>query len=373
MRATELEDEVACCDGRLCPSCFTMHGARSLRDVDWTAKVWLLMISLGGIGNLVGAAIVAGSAPVTVVSFCIVAIGLSVVGVLLSYDAVVAENKLQAVLMGILAVMEASYILYHAFINADSLGNNWLDERFVIIGVGAAPNLLQLLFLYHTVASMGYVAYKVAGALPVLQLQYDRFRSMLALIKVDIAASVTALVMATTLLKSDGFRPVELGLSLGAIALSFAFAWMGWLAAVLESGAMMIAFVVVSLAQPALMGWKLWLLWEEPEWFPPGVTIASFAVVVGVSLVLRSGLVVSGLLLWRGFGRGLKRVLADARQRHLAAKARHSKFTDAYNGSLEVASSLNRSGAKNGAALHPAHQLLLSHQDDDVLVLDRGT
>jgi hypothetical protein len=239
--------------------------------------------------------------------------------IVLAFDAILSESKLQSLMTSIWVVFAALFTLYYAVTPPESFGAVWQHARWPLVGVISAPGLLQAALVFPVIHEQSYVAYKIAGASPLLQRQYQLFRNALALLKLDWFATALALLMACTLLRPEGFSGLEVAASLGALAFAVLFGWLGWLAIVQESVCFVCIFLAGSLLQPTLMAWKLWMLWSSPELFAQGVDFTSLGCICAVAIMLRAGLLVTVLLALRGFGSGLKEVAfrpKRARQKH---------------------------------------------------------
>lgn len=295
-------------DQRVCPSCLNVTGP-SLNEQSWQAKLWLALTCLTGLAGATGALLVLLTTPAEAVAvFAATGTVLNLGVIFLAFDAILSESKLQSLVTSLWVVYAALFTLYYAVELPSSFGAVWVEARWAFVSVVSVPGLLQALFVFSVIHEQSYVAYKTAGASPLLQRQYQLFRNALALLKLDWFATALALLMACTLLKPEGFSGLEIAASGGALAFAVALGWLGWLAIVRESVCFVCIFFFGSLLQPALMAWKLWLLWSRPELFAAGVDFASLGTVCAVAMILRASLLVTVLLAARGFGSGLKEV-----------------------------------------------------------------
>jgi len=328
----------------------SVRGAPAIARVSWA---WLVLVALSSAASACAAlAVVVSTLAHYAVVFAITGAVLSLGNALIAVDALMAENRLQISLASLWCAMAALFLVYCA-VDPGGLGEMWEDVRWYVVGVGAGPGLLQVLLAPMAVASQRYLTYRVAGATPLMQRQYDLFRSVLCLLKLDLMATLVVLALAFTLLEPSGFSWAQVGVSVAALVLSFSLAWAGWAALVNESSAVVVLFCLASLGQPALMAWKLWLLHDHPASFAPGVTFLSLGPACGVALLIRAALLGYMVASWRGFGLGLKEVAFAPAKRRMQHAVRRRLSSAASVLSL------------NGATAHRAQPLMLPGDEEE--------
>ncbi|KAL6058881.1 hypothetical protein QOT17_014553 [Balamuthia mandrillaris] len=216
------------------------------------------------------------------------------------FDGVLNENKFELFSFTAASFLFLLYGLNQVF-SPDIHRTIVFWVRFGCIAVMVPTNLALSFAVYR---SFGWVIYRRIGADPTLQAMFKVFQVWTTLLKVDVFLGVIGVLMIGLFL----FGGYELYIDIGFVVMTVLWAVACWFAAKQEVRWMMIAFFVFALVEPCYIVTKVIIVvvlkpseYESLELIGP--------VVVGVlALIVRVLLVVTGILVFRNFGKGLRQI-----------------------------------------------------------------
>lgn len=224
-------------------------------------------------------------------------------------EAIWTENKPQLFAFHIVTALLTSFLIFQAVHNETTLGSLWMNIRWYVVGLKIAFELIYLGFALPVWRSFGFWAYKVVGgSIPMIR-AYNRYRTFLTLLKLDVFGAVILLTLAKEYLLA--YNSLDFILGMVSIGVSIIFAMIGWIAITHENKGMVYVFCVTSLMQPAFVAYRIYDLDIHQNQLPENVTFPQFAIIGGFTLLLRFALVSMGILCSFDFNKGLKQMVFD--------------------------------------------------------------
>jgi hypothetical protein len=210
------------------------------------------------------------------------------------------------------SVAFTAFVVWNVFHNAASLGPLWSGDdgagRYAVLGVALAFQVALLALARPVWRSFGFFAYKVVGASIPLKTAFKRYRAFLSLVKYDLFASTTLLILVGT---GEAFRfrlswlptprllpqarfylpdmhpgAPEFQMSVAALVASILFALLAWYSITHEKLVPSAIALVAAAFEPAFIGYELFVVYGGPggSELPAGVTPGQVRTAVGRSL-----------------------------------------------------------------------------------------
>lgn len=294
-----------------------MSGRRSQGPMPrWEAsrasKAYALLATieaLGLVGICVAALVFGQDEPDDVRYVAITAIAATLGFLYFALDSILLENQFQ------FWASIVCHLLIDLFVIYNYVGQVTESRLFkkASLGLMIAVSICQATYIAlgpYVNNSFGWFIYKRVGPNPHEQELYRTAQVFFSVLKLDFLLNVILVLLASFYLYSAWQQYV---LNIGASALTFAWAIMGFLAVRRENLRLVYLFVACALVEPAYIAYKFYAVFSKTDESLPESTTRQFAIIGGLCFVTRI------LVMWRLwtcvriFDQGLLRIWARRR------------------------------------------------------------
>eukprot|EP00049_Salpingoeca_infusionum_P019122 m.360331 g.360331 ORF g.360331 m.360331 type:complete len:320 (+) comp18986_c0_seq1:240-1199(+) len=211
------------------------------------------------------------------------------------------ERKWELIFFMLASVLTTAYVIYSFVEKDDDLSQG---ERIARLAVGSVSLPINVIGGIWILNDLGWNAFHVVGARPDLQRIYNNITRLQAWLYLDFELAVSLFILA---LAENSLSTTEKVVTSVGLTLSVAWIFLGPSACRRESKPLLAVFLFLALFEPAFLIYKIIDMTNEGE--SSNFVFIPFAILSGISFMVRTGVVVFSILGWTMFGKGFKEQL----------------------------------------------------------------